>query len=324
MTLKEIISPVNSDIEIFEDKYKEIMRSNVTVVDLVAKYLVKHKGKFLRPILVLLAARVCGKPSKNTYIASAVVELLHVATLVHDDVVDDADTRHGFPSIKAKWKNKIAVLMGDYLLSKSLIGATLTNDLDVIHVLADAAKRLSKGELMQLEKSRKKELEEEEYFELISDKTAALISTCSELGAMTSENKSDKSRQAMKHFGENLGKMFQIKDDLLDYESKSSILGKPSANDIQEGKLTLPLIHALKMADKKESNSIVKELKKSDKKKDVQRIIDFVHNYGGIEYSYKKANELGQLAKRELIIFPDSIYKEACFHLVDYVINRKK
>jgi octaprenyl-diphosphate synthase len=324
LTLKEIISPVNGDIAIFEDKYKEIMRSNVTVVDLVAKYLVKHKGKFLRPILVLLASRVCGKPSKNTYIASAVVELLHVATLVHDDVVDDADTRHGFPSIKAKWKNKIAVLMGDYLLSKSLIGATLTNDLAVIHLLADAAKRLSKGELMQLEKSRKKELEEEEYFELISDKTAALISTCSELGAMTSDNNTEKSRLAMKHFGENLGKMFQIKDDLLDYESKSSILGKPSGNDIQEGKLTLPLIYALKVAEKKESNSIVKELKKSDKKKDIRRIVDFVHNYGGIDYAYKKAHGFGELAKRELLIFPDSIYKEACYHLVDYVINRKK
>lgn len=323
MTLKELIKPFQSDIDQFTSTYEDVMRSNIPLVDTIAKYLVKYKGKQLRPLLVVMTARLCGKPTEHTYTAAAVVELLHVASLVHDDVIDNSETRRGFASIKSKWTNKIAVLMGDYLLSKSLIGATKTDQLEVMRILATAAKRLTKGELFQLEKSKKLDLTETEYYELISDKTAALFTACTELGVVTS-TQDEAHLNALSSFGENLGIAFQIKDDLLDYESKLSIIGKPAGSDILESKLTLPLIHSLNVADSKTSKALLKQIKKGLHKKDIKPIIQFVVDHGGLEYTREKAESYVQKAKDALSIFPDNEYKASLLNVVDYVTHRKK
>lgn len=299
------------------------MQSNISIVDTVAKYMVKHKGKNLRPLLVLMSAKLCGKVNENTYTAAAVVELLHSATLVHDDVIDDSDLRRGFPSVKAKWKNKIAVLMGDYLLSKSLIGASESGDIQMIQILSNAAKRLTKGEFLQLQKSRKLDMNEADYIQMISDKTAALLSACSELGAVTSKVDAKK-QKAMRNFGEYLGIAFQIKDDLMDYESKSAILGKPAGADLKEQKLTLPIIYALQQVPEKDAKAILKRVKKSMKRSDISEIISFVKEHKGLEYAEAKAKEYANKARKELELFEHEDIKEHIFEFIDYAINRKK
>jgi octaprenyl-diphosphate synthase len=321
LDIAKIIKPYQNDVDIFTEKYKEIMQSNIPLVDVIAKYLVKTKGKQFRPLLVVMTARLCGNPTEATYISAAIIELLHVASLVHDDVVDNADSRRGFSSIKAKWTNKVAVLMGDYLLSKSLLGAIKTDGLEIMKTIANAAKRLTKGELFQLEKSRKHDITEDEYYQLISDKTAALFTASTTLGALTSD---ERYKENLIEFGENLGIAFQIKDDLLDYQSKISILGKPAHNDLLESKQTLPLIYALKTANSGESKEILKELKKSKKKRNIKKIVTFVKNHGGIEYSEQKSREYTEKAKSALSIFSDSEYKTALLNVVDYAIERKK
>jgi octaprenyl-diphosphate synthase len=309
------------DLSKFEDKFAEIMQSNIPLIDSVAKYLVRNKGKNLRPMLVLMSARMCGEPTERTYISSAIVELLHVATLIHDDVLDDSDMRRGFQSIKAKWGNKIAILMGDYLLSKSLIGGSMTGKIEVITLMSDAAKRLTKGELFQLQKSRSLDITEAEYYQLIGDKTAALISTCAELGAL-SVDASKEQQTALANYGENIGIAFQIKDDLLDYQSKSFIIGKPAGQDLLDKKLTLPIIHAMK--ENQDSSRIVKAIQKAVKKQDIKTVLDYVHQHKGLEYAEIKAKEFAQKAKDNLAIFPDSEAKSQTLTFIDYVINRKK
>ncbi len=320
--LNKLKSLLKDDVNEYHKTFTSILTSNVTLVDRIAKYIVKHKGKGLRPLIVLLSARMIGKPNQNTYIVAAAIELLHTATLVHDDVVDNADVRRRFPSINAIWKNKVSVLLGDYLLAKSLIGATNTGQLEVMNILAETSKRMSKGELLQIEKSRKLNITEREYFQMISDKTAALISACCELGVITvSEN--EKERQALKNYGENLGIAFQIVDDLLDYKGKQSIVGKPVGADLKENKITLPLILSLEKASGGEKRTIRNLLKKGASDKDVQRIIAFCENNGGIKAATEAIRKYADKAKNSILEMPESPYKTTALDFVEYVVNRK-
>lgn len=323
ISITDIKKPFQKELDEYESTFRSIMSSNVSLIDTVVKYVVKNKGKGFRPLLVLMAAKLVGKPQRETYVVASIIELLHSASLIHDDVVDEALVRRHFPAINALWKNKIAVLMGDYLLSKCLIGATMTGNLQIMNKLALAAKRLSKGELNQIEKARKLSVSEEEYFEIISNKTAALISTASELGAMTASQNEDDSRH-LRDFGENLGMAFQIKDDLLDYSGKQKLLGKPVGNDIKDKKITLPMIHAFNNAGIKEISKIKRLMKKGVNGKQTKYIIDFVNSHGGLEYAEQKQNEYVQKAKSCLDTYPDSEIRKSLYHFVDYTVQRTR
>lgn len=321
--IDQIKKILKNDINRYNKEFSSIMSSDVVIVDKIAKYIVRHKGKGFRPLLVLMSARLAGEPSDATYTLASVVEILHTATLVHDDVVDDANVRRGFPSINAMWKNKISVLMGDYLLAKSLIGATESGKLEYMNVLANASKRLSKGELLQIEKSRKLNITEKEYFKIVSDKTAALISACCELGAHSVDADVEKIN-ALKQYGENLGIAFQIKDDLLDYQGNQNIVGKPVGADLKEKKITLPLLLSFHNAPDKEKNFIIKILKKGVNGHDIKHILEFCNKYHGIEKSLQTAKDYAAKAKSNLQMFPDNEYKKVAEKFVDYVISRTK
>jgi octaprenyl-diphosphate synthase len=295
----------------------------VPLVDRVSRYIVKHRGKSLRPLLVILAARLAGGANQNTYLIAATVELLHTATLVHDDVVDEAELRRGFPSINAVWKNKVAVLMGDYLLSKSLILATETASVEVMNILSETAKKLSRGELRQIENVWRQRNSESDYYEIIADKTAALLATCTDLGAL-SMAVNGAHRRALRDYGFNLGMAFQIKDDLLDYESSAAILGKPAGNDIKEKKYTLPLIYALQQAPAGEARKIRRALARGADKRKTAEIVAFAKRYGGIDYARAKMREYRTLADNALVDFRHSDAYKTAVDLLDFVIAREK
>jgi len=320
--LPEIILPIQQELESFNDKFKSSIKSKVGLVDLVTKYILKQKGKKIRPVLVLLSAGISGGISDRSYRGAVLVEMLHTATLVHDDVVDAAETRRGLPSINAVWKNKVAVLIGDYLLSRGLMLAVDGNDFDFLRIVTDTVKRMSEGELLQISKTRKLDIDEETYYEIISDKTASLISTCCEIGAK-SATQNEEQIQAMRSFGEALGIAFQIKDDILDYTGKTKILGKPLGGDIKEKKITLPLIYSLKNVDKSEAKRIINLIKSERKKGRIQEVIDFVLTNGGIEYAEKEAEKWISKAKESLNTFAESQYKQSLTELVDFVVQRR-
>ncbi len=320
---KKIFKPFRTDLDIFHEYFSQAMTSNVRIVDKVAKYLVKHKGKQLRPMLVIVAARAVGEPTDATYKAAVVVEMLHTATLVHDDVVDDAELRRGFPTINSVWKNKVAILMGDYLLAKSLITATDIGNLELMNIIATVAKRMSKGELLQFQRARKLDIDREEYFQLIADKTASLISACCELGAITT-GASAEEREIMRSYGENLGIAFQIKDDLLDYQSHPGILGKPVGNDLKDKKVTLPLLYAFENGSPDERKKILRLIKKGVKRKEARYITDFVLEHGGIARSEEKAQEYKERAVAELRKLPATPAREALENLAEFVVQRTK
>lgn len=322
-SLSDITRTLDSELSKFNDIYKKSLKSKVALVDLVTRYILKQKGKKIRPVLVLLSSRIAGKINDRSYRGAILVELLHTATLVHDDVVDNAETRRGFPSINAVWKNKIAVLMGDYLLARGLMLAVESDDYDFLKVITNTVKRMSEGELLQISKTRRLNNDEETYFKIISDKTASLISTCCEIGARAVTDDFNKIK-AMKDFGEYLGIAFQIRDDILDYIGTKKIFGKPLGGDIKEKKLTLPLIHALKNADGNDSKKIITSIKNGGKKLDITNVIDFVKRYHGISYAEEKAKEYAQKAINSLYIFPDSETKDSMIHLVNFVIEREK
>ena len=322
-TLSQIRSFFKSDLEIYRKTLTDVLSSNVFLIDNITKYIVKHKGKGLRPLLVLISARLLGEPNQKTYAVAAIVELLHTASLIHDDVVDDAEVRRNFPSINAVWKNKISVLMGDYLLAKSLITATETGELSIMSTLAETAKRLSKGELFQIEKSRKLDITEEDYLRIIADKTAALIGACCQLGAMTVTDVNDISQKLAK-YGENLGMAFQIKDDLLDYQSEQIVLGKAVGADLKEKKITLPLILAFKEAPSREKKTILSLIKKGVTKNDLKTIYKFTDQYGGLQKAHSYVLKYADEASRQIAFLPDSAAKMNAKRFVNYIINRKK
>jgi len=321
--LTQISKPIKNELDQFSSLFKDSLKSKVGIVDLVTKYILKQKGKKIRPLFVILSSKVAGGVTERTYRGATLVELLHTATLVHDDVVDGAEKRRGLPSINAVWKNKVAVLMGDYLLSRGLLIAVEGEDFDFLKVVTNTVKRMSEGELLQIKKTQKLDIDEETYFRIISDKTASLLSTCCEIGALsTSENKDY--TIAMRNFGEYLGLAFQIRDDILDYIGSSAIIGKTIGADIKDKKITLPLIHALKQAPKNESTQIIKLIKNGKKKNNISEIIDFVKRYEGIEYANNVALSYSEKAVKELSIFPNSESKLSLEALVEFVTQRKK
>jgi len=312
---------IEKELDLFEQHFKDAVKSRVSLLDRIMQYIVKRKGKQMRPMFVLLSAKLHGEINNASYRAASLVELLHTATLVHDDVVDDATERRGMFSINALWKNKIAVLVGDYLLSKGLLLSLENKDFAILTILSNAVKKMSEGELLQIEKTRNLNFDESVYYEIISGKTASLLaSSCAAGTSSVSDN--EETIQKMRDFGENVGLAFQIKDDLFDYgEAK---IGKPTGNDIKEKKLTLPLIHILQKVSptlKKEIIYIVKN--NNNNKAKVKFVIDNVVSYGGIDYAEQKMNEYRDKALLILNAFPTSPARAALEELVRYTTDRK-
>lgn len=312
---------IGKELKTFESKFSEAVKSETPLLDSIMKYIIKRKGKQLRPMFVFLSARLHGEVNESTYRAAALVEMLHTATLVHDDVVDESFERRGFFSINAVWKNKIAVLVGDYLLSKGLLLSTTNEDFEHLHILSDAVRKMSEGELLQIEKSRKLNLDENIYFEIIKNKTASLLSSACGVGAYSVTKNKDITEQ-MKDFGEKVGIAFQIKDDLFDYGTED--IGKPTGNDIQEKKLTLPLIYTLNNIDKKTAKEIIYIIKNENKnKKKVQHVINIVTKSGGIRYAQQSMIQYRDDALKILHTFPDSPVRAALEELVRFTTDRK-
>lgn len=324
MKLDEVFQPIESELQIFQQRFKDAMKSEVGLLDKVANYILKQKGKQIRPTLVLLSAKIAGGVTECTYRGAALVELLHTATLIHDDVVDTADMRRGIPAINALWKNKVAVLMGDYLLSRGLLLALKHNDHLFLAIVSDAVKRMSEGELLQIEKTRHLDIDEATYFRIISDKTASLIGTACEIGAASASDDPD-ARKKLRECGEAIGIAFQIRDDVLDYLGDANELGKPIGGDIKEKKITLPLIYALHQASETERDAII-EILKSDKKRALfsQDVVNFTRRYKGIEYAEETARKYAARAIDALNSFKDSPSKAAMQKLIGYAIARRK
>ena len=321
ISLDVIKEPIQEELREFDRFFKESMRSKVGLVDLVARYLVRQKGKRVRPILVLLSAKACGEIGESTFRGATLVEILHTATLVHDDVVDDADTRRGLASINAVWKNKIAVLMGDYLLARGLLLSIEGNDYYFLRTTSQAVKRMSEGELLQIQKSRQLDITEETYLRIISDKTASLLSTCTDIGC-ASVTTDEQTRTSLRLYGENVGMAFQIRDDLLDYLGRKSIIGKPTGIDLKEKKLTLPLIHALANAERKDALQALRIVRNGAKPKDIEWVVEFVRANGGIAYALEKAESYAAKARENLLLIPESPARTSLIHFIDFVIER--
>ncbi len=322
VTLDKIKAPIKNELIKFEEHFKQSMKSNVALLDKIMYYIVQKKGKQIRPLLVFLCAGSAKSITQSTYIAASLVELLHTATLVHDDVVDDSAQRRGFFSINALWKNKIAVLVGDYLLSKGLLLALDHDEFKLLKLLSTAVREMSEGELLQMEKARKLDIEEHVYFDIIRQKTASLIGTSCALGA-SSSGVSEEVVESFRKFGEQLGIAFQVKDDLLDYSS--DFIGKPKGIDIKEKKMTLPLIYALRNTDDRTRRKYIKYIKNdSTNPKKVKEIMKFVHESGGIQYAQSKMESYKNQALETLGSFPNSETRDALESLVHFVTARKK
>ena len=320
--IKEIQSPIANEMAEFEIKFRQFMKSKVYLLDKIMGYIVKRKGKQMRPMFVFLSAGVHGKINESTYRGAALIELLHTATLVHDDVVDDANYRRGFFSINALWKNKIAILVGDYLLSRGLLLSIDHEDFDLLKIVSEAVREMSEGELLQIEKARKLNITEDIYYDIIRQKTASLIASCCAVGSRSVLEDTDVSER-MKMFGEKVGMAFQIKDDLFDYGTND--IGKPVGIDIKEKKMTLPLIYALGNSEKSEQKHIMKLIKnRSDKNSTVKTVIEFVRDKNGIDYAEEIMQNYYEEAMTIINDFPSSDYRQSLMDLVKYTIERKK
>lgn len=312
------------EMELFERKFRDSMLSKVALLNRITHYIVNRKGKQMRPMFVFLTAKMIseGTVNERTYRGAAVIELIHTATLVHDDVVDDSNKRRGFFSINALWKNKIAVLVGDYLLSKGLLLSIDNNDFDLLKIISVAVREMSEGELLQIEKARRLDITEDVYYEIIRQKTATLIAACCSLGACAVNPDDAEVIERMRKFGELIGMAFQIKDDLFDYTDDA--IGKPTGIDIKEQKMTLPLIHALNNCSSKEKSWCINSIKNHNKdKKRVREVIQFVKDKNGLTYAEQKMVQFQQEALQLIQNFPDSPYKNSLILMVNYVIERK-
>lgn len=320
--LKALRSPVAEELDAFRAYFRDAMRSDTKLLEKITRYVLRQKGKEIRPLLVLLTAKACGGVSETSYRAAALVELLHTATLVHDDVVDDAERRRGVFSINALWKNKIAVLVGDYLLSRGLLLSVDNGDFSLLRIVSHAVREMSEGELLQIEKARNLDITEAVYYDIIRQKTASLIASCCAVGA-ASVGAGEEVIERMRLFGEKVGMAFQIKDDLFDYGDEE--IGKPRGIDIKERKMTLPLIHALQHAswiEKKRITFIVRN--QSHKSRKVQEVIDFVKDSGGLTYAQEVMERYYAEAQELLNGLPDTIYRQSLQQLVDFTILRNK
>jgi len=322
--VEQIKQPILNEMELFEQKFKESMVSKVPLLNRITHYIVRRKGKQMRPMFVFLVAKMVSKGGfdERTYRGAAIIELIHTATLVHDDVVDDSNRRRGFFSVNALWKNKIAVLVGDFLLSKGLLLSIDNDDFDILKLISVAVREMSEGELLQIEKARRLDIDEEIYFEIIRQKTATLIAACCGIGA-ASVNAPKEEVEKMRLFGEMIGIAFQIKDDLFDYTDAK--IGKPTGIDIKEQKMTLPLIYTLNNCSKTEKKWLINSVKNHNlDKKRVKEVIQFVKANGGIEYTIGQMKSYQEKALTILESYPESTYKTSLLTMVNYVIERKK
>jgi len=321
--VERIKEPIYQEMELFEEKFTQSMLSKVALLNRITHFIVNRKGKQMRPMFVFLVAKLVGegKVNERTYRGAAVIELIHTATLVHDDVVDDSNKRRGFFSINALWKNKIAVLVGDYLLSKGLLLSIENEDFDLLKIISVAVREMSQGELLQIEKARNLDITEEIYYDIIRQKTATLLASCCALGAQ-SVNASPEEVEKMHRFGEVLGMAFQIKDDLFDYGDQK--IGKPTGIDIKEQKMTLPLIHTLNVVSKAEKKALVNIVKNDNKNKaKVKELIAIVKEKGGLDFAIKKMENYRKEALSLLFEFPKNEYRDALELMLNYVIERK-
>ena len=319
----QIKEPIREEMELFEQKFRGSMLSKVALLNRITYYIVNRKGKQMRPMFVFLVANMVsgGRVEERTYRGASVIELIHTATLVHDDVVDDSNKRRGFFSINALWKNKIAVLVGDYLLSKGLLLSIDNGDFDLLQIISVAVREMSEGELLQIEKARRLDIVEEVYYEIIRQKTATLIAACCAMGACSVAPDKTEIIEKMRLFGEYIGMAFQIKDDLFDYTEEA--IGKPTGIDIKEQKMTLPLIYVLNTCTEEEKKWLINSIKNHNKdKKRVKEVIHFVKTHQGLEYATAKMKEFQQKAIDLLDSFPSSPYKDSLLLMVNYVIDR--
>jgi len=322
-TLKDIRSGIDTEMRAFETKFKATLKSRTPILDTITQYIIKRKGKQIRPILVFLSAKISGGITEESYRGAILIELMHTATLVHDDVVDDSHKRRGFFSLNALWKNKISVLIGDYLLSKVLLLAVEYKDFFLLELVSTAVREMSEGELLQIEKARRLDIEEDIYYTIIRQKTASLLASCCAVGAASS-GANPENTEKLRLFGEYLGMAFQIKDDLFDFETVNET-GKPSGIDIKERKMTLPLIFALNNADKSKRRHIINLVKnKNTQTEKVAEVIDFVNKSGGIEYAQKVMNDFYIKALKQLDTYPDDDNKYVLQQTAAFILNRKK
>lgn len=324
-TTEQIKQPIFDEMELFEKKFRDSMTSSVALLNRITYFVVNRKGKQMRPMFVFLSAKMVsgGSVNERTYRGASVIELIHTATLVHDDVVDDSNRRRGFFSINALWKNKIAVLVGDYLLSKGLLLSIDNGDFDLLRIISVAVREMSEGELLQIQKARRLDITEEVYYDIIRQKTATLIAACCALGARSIAAEDDATVEILRKFGELIGMAFQIKDDLFDYTDDA--IGKPTGIDIKEQKMTLPLIHVLNSCTSQEKSWLINSVKNHNKdKKRVKEVIAFVKSHNGLAYAEAKMRQFRSEALEILSNFPDSNYRSALELMVNYVIERKK
>ena len=322
-SVQEIKAPIQEELSKFESHFRDSMKSDVPLLNKITHYIVKRKGKQMRPMFVFLSGKVFGDVKDGTYTAASLIELLHTATLVHDDVVDDANERRGYFSLNALWKNKIAVLVGDYLLSRGLLTSVENGQNELLRIVSQAVERMSEGELLQMEKARLLNLTEETYYQVIGHKTASLISACCESGAYSS-GASEEECERMREFGEAVGMAFQIKDDLFDYGDGMDT-GKATGIDIQERKLTLPLIHTMANSDKKTKKRLGRIIKKRNKEREeVEEVIDTVRSNGGLDYAREQMEGFKRKALEELYTMPDNEARRALEGLVTYTTERSK
>lgn len=320
----QIKAPIAEEMKLFEERFRASMKSNTPLLDRITHFIVKRKGKQLRPMFVFLSAKAVGGVTEASYTAASLIELLHTATLVHDDVVDDANQRRGFFSLNALWKNKIAVLVGDFLLSRGLLLSVEQNQFQLLRIVSKAVEEMSEGELLQIEKTRNLNLDESVYFEIIKQKTASLISACCEAGA-SSATEDASLISNMKEFGLLTGIAFQIKDDLFDYGVSGDEIGKPTGIDIKEKKMTLPLIHAINKADKATRRKIIRTVKNhSDNPKKVKYVLDFVHETDSLQYTHNRMLEYRDKALDVLSRIPSGQARDSLTTLVNYTVDRKK
>lgn len=320
----QIREPIEEEMELFESKFRESMSSKVALFNRITYYIVNRKGKQMRPMFVFLTAKLLndGKVNERTYTGASIIELIHTASLVHDDVVDDSNKRRGFFSVNALWKNKIAVLVGDFLFSRGLLTALERKDYDLLHIISESVKAMSEGELLQIEKARRLDINEEVYYEIIRQKTARLIASCCSMGA-ASVKPDSKEVEVFRRFGELCGMAFQIKDDLFDYGSER--IGKPTGIDIKEQKMTLPLIHALNTSSNDKKKWLINSIKNHNRdKKRVKEVIAYVKQQGGLDYAVNKMLAFKDEAITLLNDYPDSEYKASLSLMVNYVVDRKK
>jgi octaprenyl-diphosphate synthase len=323
VTLNEIKYPILKEMKEFESFFRSSMKTSIPLLNHITNYILRRKGKQLRPVLVFLSARAAGNPNPSTYTAAALIELLHTATLIHDDVVDDSFERRGFFSIYAIWKTKIAVLLGDYLLSRGLLLAIEKKEYQILEIVSEAVREMAEGELYQIQKSRQLNISEKEYFDIIRKKTATLMIACAGSGA-SSVTKDASVINNLKIYAENAGIAFQLKDDIFDYQNKG-LIGKPTANDIKEKKMTLPLIHALSKSTLLEKRHIITLIKNNNNNTaKIQEIIEFVLEKSGLDYAVSKMNEHKQRAVESLKDLPESAAKESLAKLAEYITDRAR